>query len=70
MKGIVIRTVIAKQVLSVAKIIVQVVSHQAMTAVIIHHRQVHHQVHQVHLFSNALTRTFSTESTGTGALVY
>ena len=54
MKGIVIRTVIAKQVSSVAKIIVQVVSHQAMTAVIIH--QVH-QVHQVHLMSNALTIT-------------
>ena len=34
MKGIVIRTVIAKQVSSVALIIVQVVFHQAMTAAI------------------------------------
>ena len=58
MKGIVIRTVIAKRVSSVAKIIVQVVSHQAMTAVIILQvHQVHHQVHQVHLMSNALTIT-------------
>ena len=34
MKGIVIRTVIAKLVSSVAKIIVQVVFHQTMTAAI------------------------------------
>ena len=55
MKGIVIRTVIAKPVSSVALIIVQVVSHRTMTAVIMHH---HHQVHhQVHLMSNALTIT-------------
>ena len=53
MKGIVIRTVIAKQVSSVALIIVPVVSHRTMTAVIIHH----HQVHQVHLISNVLTIT-------------
>ena len=44
MKGIVILIVIAKQVSSVALIIVQVVSHQTMTAVIKHHHQVPHQV--------------------------
>ena len=52
MKGIVIRTVIAKLVSSVAKIIVQVVFHRTMTAVM-----KHHQIHQVHLMSNTLTIT-------------
>ena len=50
MKGIVIMTVIAKRVSSVALIIVQVISHRAMTAVI---------KHQVQLIRDSFLRLFS-----------
>ena len=54
MKEIVIKTAIANLVSSVALIIVQVVSHQSMTAAIMHRHQVLFIMHhELDLMSNA-----------------